>query len=143
MPINFDGLPVETQKLLAQRYGVKKRSSWQIIAIALALIGLPWLILTAWQKSNPVYRATLIKFAPTDDRSLSLTFDLFRRDPGSPFECTLVARDIDKNVVGELEFRVAPASKELVRQTATIPTRLPPVNGAVLACRTAPDASSK
>ncbi|MFM2175205.1 MAG: hypothetical protein RLZZ527_281 [Actinomycetota bacterium] len=143
MPINFDGLPVETQQLLQERYGLRKRSGWRIVAFAIALIALPWLISTAWQNSNPAFRATLIKFQPIDNRSLSLTFDLSRRDPSAAVECTLVARDIDKNVVGELEVLIEPTDQSLVRTTAVIPTRLPPVNGAIFECRSAPGAGSK
>jgi hypothetical protein len=48
-----------------------------------------------------------------------------------------VARDIDKNVVGEIEDKV-PASKDSsVTISRTIPARIAPVNAAVLECRAA------
>jgi hypothetical protein len=143
MPINFDGLPDETQQLLKARYGVREGRAWRFMAIALALLGLPWLFSTASNYANPEFRATLIKFSPIDDRTLSLTFDLARRDPSAPVECTLVARDIDKNVVGEIEVLIPGSAATMVRTTATIPTRLKPVNGDVFECRSAPGAARK
>ena len=40
MSANFSHLPAETQAMLADRYGIKDRKSWRLIAILVALIGL-------------------------------------------------------------------------------------------------------
>ena len=51
----------------------------------------------------------------------------------------LLARDIDKNVVGEIEDYLPPAKTDVVTKTTTIPARITPVNAAVLECRAAQD----
>jgi len=47
----------------------------------------------------------------------------------------LLARDYDKNVVGEIEDRVPASVEPAVTITTTIPARVTPVNAAVLECR--------
>jgi hypothetical protein len=94
------------------------------------------LIWTAWVHSNPESRVALISFEAIDDRSISITFALTRRNPKTEFICTLLARDIDKNVVGEIDLPV-PAGVENQKITAEIPTRLPAVNASVIDCRAA------
>jgi hypothetical protein len=39
MSANYSNLPPETQELLAQRYGIKRRYGWKITAALLSLIG--------------------------------------------------------------------------------------------------------
>ena len=80
---------------------------------------------------------TLISFQNEKSDSIDITYKVDRRNPSSPLTCTLVARDIDKNVVGEIEDKV-PASKDSsITISRTIPARIAPVNAAVLECRAA------
>ncbi|MEY4104894.1 MAG: hypothetical protein RLZZ478_257 [Actinomycetota bacterium] len=135
MSANFSHLPAETQAMLADRYGIKERKSWRLIAILVALIGLPWLFWSAWHHSNPEIRVTLVSFQNEKADSIDITYLVQRRDPSTVLSCTLLARDYDKNVVGEIEDRVPASADSEVTITTTIPARVTPVNAAVLECR--------
>lgn len=137
MSANFSHLPAETQALLADRYGIKPRKVWKIAAFLFAVIGLPWLFWSAWHFSNPEIRVTLISFQNETNDSIEITYLVQRREPSIPLTCTLLARDFDKNVVGEIEDRIAASSSSSVTITTTIPARITPVNAAVLECRAA------
>lgn len=132
---NFDELPRETQELLIARYGAARKNYWKFLALALLALGLPWLMWSAWYHSNPEVRVTLVSFKPIDDRSIEITFDIDRRDPELAYTCTLIARDYEKNVVGEIDFPVAPSDSSPTQIRAVIPTRLAAVNAGVLECR--------
>ena len=135
MSANFSHLPAETQAMLADRYGIKERKSWRLVAILVALIGLPWLFWSAWHHSNPEIRVTLVSFQNEKADSIDITYLVQRRDPSTVLSCTLLARDYDKNVVGEIEDRVPASADSEVTITTTIPARVTPVNAAVLECR--------
>jgi hypothetical protein len=137
MSANFSNLPLETQELLAQRYGLKRRNGWKIPAAILLMIGLPWLMWSAWHHSNPEIRVTLISFQNEKSDSIEITYVVERRDPSRELTCTLVARDIDKNVVGEIEDKVPASTSSNITISRTIPARIAPVNAAVLGCRAA------
>lgn len=120
-------------EFLRERYGVKP-GRWKYVALFIAVIAIPWLLWTAWVHSNPESRTSLISFKAVDDRAISITFALTRKNPDTEFICTLLARDIDKNVVGEIDLLV-PAGVKNQKVTAQIPTRLPAVNAGVVECR--------
>ena len=131
----FAELPRETQELLNSRYGVSSHSYWRYLALALLTLGLPWLMWSAWYHSNPESRVTLVSFTPIDDRSIEITFDLDTRDSGLAHSCTLIARDFEKNVVGEIDIPIAPSATNPIKIRAIIPTRLAAVNAGILECR--------
>lgn len=80
---------------------------------------------------------TLISFQNETTNSIEITYLVERRDPSQQLRCTLLARDIDKNVVGEIDQVIPPSQIGKQSFTTTIPTRIPPVNAAVLDCRAA------
>ncbi|MFM8961527.1 MAG: DUF4307 domain-containing protein [Actinomycetota bacterium] len=131
-------LPRETKELLEARYGKSEPGLWKCLAIAILVIGLPWLMWSAWYHSNPPARVTLVSFKPIDERAIEITFELDRSDPKIAQSCTLVARDFDKNIVGEIDLEVASSGANPVKITAVIPTRLAAVNAGVLECRIKP-----
>lgn len=116
------------------RYGVRPPSKWQIPAIFFALLGISWLVWAGLHHSNPPYRTTLISFSITSEKEVSIRYSLERRSSETPFACTLVARDIDKNVVGQID-EVIPAGKSKKELITLIPTRGPAVNADVIRCR--------
>lgn len=131
----FADLPKQTQELLQQRYGAKRRNYWQVAALLILALGLPWLMWSAWHHSNPSARITLVSFKPIDARSIEIKFELIRRDPGVAQLCTLIARDFDKNIVGEIDVTIpATPDKQSLIITEVIPTRLEAVNAGVLGC---------
>ena len=80
---------------------------------------------------------TLISFQNESEKSIEITYLVERRDPKQPLSCTLLARDIDKNVVGEIEDLVPASTIRSKTITTIIPTRIAPVNAAVLECNAA------
>ena len=116
------------------RYGVRPPSKWQIPAIVCALLGISWLVWAGLHHANPPFRTTLISFSITNEKEISIRYSLERHSATTPFTCTLVARDIDKNVVGQID-EVIPAGKSKTERITLIPTRGPAVNADVILCR--------
>lgn len=136
-------LTPEVQELLARRYGKRFGSrglkGWKLTALVVSAFFIPWLLWSAWHHSNPEIRTALISFQNATDNSIDITYLVERRSPATSLLCTLIARDIDKNVVGEIQEKVPPAKQRAVTITTTIPTRFTPVNAAVLECSAAQD----
>jgi len=127
----------DEESFLIERYGKNYYSSsrWKIPAALVALIGIPWLLWSAGFHSSPNIREELIAFKVIDERSIEITYLVERNAKDLSMECILVARDFDKNVVGEVidEFSPNPAPRQEVR-TRTIPTRSLAVNADVISC---------
>jgi len=122
---------------LIERYGKFYRTSprWKIPGAIVALIGIPWLLWSAGYHSQPSIRHELIAFKVIDPTKVEITYLLERNDSNLQVVCTLVARDFEKNVVGEVtdEFEAndAPSRQTLTR---AIPTRIRAVNADVIGC---------
>ena len=127
----------ESDAYLIARYGKHHHNSprWKIPAAIIALIGIPWLLWSAGYHSQPSIRHELLAFKVIDPTKIEITYLLERNVSGLEVICTLVARDFEKNVVGEVtdEFEAndAPSSQ---RKTRTIPTRIRAVNADVIGC---------
>ena len=93
----------DEESFLIERYGKNYYSSsrWKIPAALVALIGIPWLFWSAGFHSSPSIREELIAFKVIDERSIEITYLVERNAKDLSMECILVARDFDKNVVGE------------------------------------------
>ena len=124
---------------MEERYGKKRNNAWKIPAAIIFVIFIPWLMWSAWHHSNPEIRYTLVSFQNEKTGSIDITYLIERREPSTPLTCTLVARDIDKNIVGEIEVLIPGATEKQLTKTTTIPTRISPVNAAILDCRAAQD----
>ena len=135
MPADFSKLDPQTRTFLEKRYGIKpSKGRWRWVALLIALLGLPWLFWSAWHHSNPEIRYSVVSYRPIDSTSIEITFDINRKRPSQVLLCTVIARDFDRNVVGELDLTIAPSKESLIRQSARIPTRLPAVNADLLRC---------
>lgn len=139
MSDRFSNLTPEQRALMDERYGKRRKNTWMIPAALTFMIFIPWLMWSAWHHSNPNIRYTLVSFQNEKSDSIDITYLIERRDPATPLYCTLVARDIDKNVVGEIEDLVPGTTTRQLTKTTTIPTRITPVNAAVTGCRAAQD----
>ena len=117
----------------ADRYGVRKAPQWQLPATIIAILGVCWVLWAGWHHAHPQVRATLISFNVTGEKSVSMRYEVIRRDANQEISCTLVARDFVKNVIGQIEDLI-PAGEITVTREVTIPTRTKPVNAAVLDC---------
>lgn len=119
---------------LSDRYG-RRALRWKPVAFALLIIGGAWLVWAGVYHSRPDVRNSLISFSIPSDRAVNVRYTIDRRNPHEAAICTLVARDLDKNVVGEIEDEI-PAGAAHVEMTTLIPTRTQAVSAGISRCRT-------
>ena len=89
---------------------------------------------SALYHSNPSLRSQLVSFTITDDRAASVRYFIEREDSNQVVVCTLIARDFDKNIVGQIDQEIA-AGKSKVELVTSVPTRSEAVNADVSSCR--------
>lgn len=122
---------------LRERYGnsqeKKRLGRWKLPAIGLAIIGGAWLIWSGSHASSPELRTTLISFKSTSENSIELRYSIQIKHPVGNHQCTLIARDADKNTVGEVVDHI-PLGQTSISRVVTIPTRLKAVNAAISSC---------
>ena len=116
------------------RYGVRPTKRWVLPATVIAVIGMSWLVWVGLHHSNPDIRSSVISFTATTDREMSIRYEVVRKDKDQVLTCTLVARDYDKTVVGQIEDEIGPGLA-VVQKNTEIPTRSQGVNADVVACR--------
>lgn len=116
------------------RYGAARPKLWPAIALVTALLGTGWLMWSALYHSNPALRSQLISFSAQDDRAISVRYFIERADSQQVFICTLIARDFDKNIIGQIDQEIA-AGKSKVELVTLVPTRSLAVNADVSSCR--------
>ena len=116
------------------RYGVRQAKGWVVPAVVIAVIGISWLVWAGLHHSNPDIRFSVISFTATTDREMSIRYEVVREDKNQVISCTLVARDYDKTVVGQIEDEIGPGLA-VVQKSTGIPTRSQGVNADVVACR--------
>ena len=116
------------------RYGVRPAKRWVLPATVIAAVGISWLVWVGLHHSNPEIRSSVISFTATTDREMSIRYEVVRKDKDQVLTCTLVARDYDKTVVGQIEDEIGPGLA-VVQKNTEIPTRSQGVNADVVACR--------
>ena len=116
------------------RYGVKQSRSWVAIALITAVVGVGWIIWAGLHHSNPAIRTQLISFVVDNDREVSVRYSVDRHSTTATTVCTLIARDYDKNIVGQLDQEI-PAGLAKVELVTVVPTRSEAVNADVSSCR--------
>jgi len=117
-----------------ERYGASKPTRWPAIALLVGAVGIGWLMWSALYHSNPSLRSQLVSFTITDDRAASVRYFIEREDSNQVVVCTLIARDFDKNIVGQIDQEI-PAGKSKVELVTDVPTRSEAVNADVSSCR--------
>lgn len=128
---------VLTDPRLMQRYGIKKAGGnrYPLIAVSALLVS-AWFIWSGYNAANPEVRSDLISFKNIDDQSISITYSIQARNINIDHSCSLIARDLEKNTVGEVSdqmpARSLSAGKNL--RTIVISTRLPAVNAGISSC---------
>ena len=118
------------------RYGASKGVKWPAVAIVVAILGIGWLLWSALYHSNPPLRHQLVSFTIESDREASVRYFIERSDSQQVVICTLIARDFDKNIVGQIDQEIA-AGKAKVELVTAVPTRSEAVNADVSSCRAA------
>jgi hypothetical protein len=84
--------------------------------------------------SDPAIRSEVISFNVTSEREISIRYRIDRTDSNQVVICTLTARDLDKNVIGQIDDTI-PAGSAYSEQTTVIPARSTPVTAAIVRCR--------
>ena len=116
------------------RYGVRPRNRWVIPAVICAVTGISWLIWDGLHHANPQIRSSMISFSPISDREISLRYSVQRSDKNVTVICTLIARDIEKNIVGQIDEEFGPGLASFQKTTA-IAARTKAVFADVAGCR--------
>lgn len=116
-----------------ERYGIKPANRWRPIAIVILLIGTIWLLWAGLHHARPEITSRLISFKVSDDREIVIRYEATRRDSQQVLTCTLVARDIDKLIVGQIDD-VVPVGESLIDRSIAIPTRNLAATATVLRC---------
>ena len=116
------------------RYGVKQSRSWIAVALITAVVGVGWITWAGLHHSNPAIRTQLISFVVDNDRAMSVRYSVDRHSTSATTVCTLIARDYDKNIVGQIDQEI-PAGLSNVELVTVVPTRSEAVNADVSSCR--------
>lgn len=123
---------------LRERYGIKSAGKKRIwITVCSLFIVLAWFIWSGTNFANPDIRSTLISFKVVSDQKISITYKISVRDTEIDHSCSLVAKDIDKNTVGEV-IDLIPAGTLVAgenQRTIEISTRIPAVNAGIASCQ--------
>jgi Domain of unknown function (DUF4307) len=124
----------ESQFDYNDRYGIRPSKAWIRYASLFVLVGGAWIVWAGLHHSNPELRSDLISFTTKDPRNPTIRYSVQRRDTTKSVTCTLAARDIDQNVVGQIDDTI-PMGASYTERTVTIPTRADAVNAGIARCR--------
>jgi hypothetical protein len=110
---------------LAERYGRNPRGNRRALTVAvlISLTFVTWLIWVALQHARPIASVTLIAFDVRSDREVSIRYEVGRRDAKTPLYCTLIARDFQTSIVGEVRDEIPGGGSTRVARQVSIPTR--------------------
>jgi hypothetical protein len=129
---------VLTDPALQARYGFSggKNKRFFIAGILLSITA-AWFIWSGFNAANPNLRSELISFKVIDDQRISITYKIIVRDLTKDHSCSVVARDIDKNTVGQVRDLMPSGSLQAGSnlRTVEIATRLPAVNAGIASCQ--------
>lgn len=120
---------------MSDRYLPHQPNRFQKPLIAIGFIAL--FIVTAlgaYRFANPPIRASLIAFSIISDKEVNVKYSVNRRDPKQILLCTLVARDINKTIVGQIEILVPATTAKSIRMNSQVPTRVRAVTAGVVRC---------
>jgi hypothetical protein len=73
-------------------------------------------------------------FEVLDDRTVSITISVTRKDPSRPVVCIVRARTRDGAETGRREILVGPSEAKTVQVTTTVESYRPPVVGDIYGC---------
>ena len=127
----------EVMAFLRERYGktAKRKwlAGWKLPAVAIAIVGGIWIAWSGGHAANPEIRSSLISFKSTSPTSIDIRYSVQIKHPVGNHQCTLIARDSEKNTVGEIVDHI-PLGQASATRNVRIPTRLLAVNAAISSC---------
>ena len=88
----------------------------------------------AYRFANPPIRASLVAFSITSDKEVNIKYAIDRRDPKQVLICTLIARDMEKTIVGQIDIQVPATPKKSIEMVSAVPTRVRAVTAGVVRC---------
>lgn len=90
-----------------------------IVVAVIAVVGLTWLVRTAWVQSQPAVSGDVAVWNVESDQRVRFTLTVDRRDPGVPVGCRVIAQAANHQTVGEKTIELDPGEVALVdvRQT--------------------------
>ena len=118
-----------------ERYGVRPANRWITPAIILGAAGVSWLIWAGLHHSNPNIRSSVISYTASTDREITLSYSVVRKDKEQVLICTIIGRDYEKNIVGQIDDKI-PLGTSSETRIVRIPTRLAAVNAQIETCST-------
>lgn len=109
---------------IARRYPPRRtpRWAWIPLAIACALVGGTWLLWTALYGANPPVSARITAFHVTSDTSVDAVLTVQRPDPRLAVTCTVVAKAVSYETVGQLPVEVGASEQGLLDVPVTLRT---------------------
>jgi hypothetical protein len=121
---------------LDERYGRKPGKNRRVLSVAIliSLAFITWLLWVAVQHARPIASVTLISFDVRSDREVSIRYEVGRRDAKTPLYCTLIARDFQTSIVGEVRDDIPAGGANLVARQVTIPTRARAATALIARC---------
>lgn len=120
---------------MSDRYIPHQPNRYQKPLLAVAFIALTLMTaFGAYRFANPPIRASLIAFSITSDKEVSIKYSIDRRDPKQNLICTLVAKDIEKTIVGQIEIQIPPTTAKSIEMISAVPTRVRAVTAGVVRC---------
>lgn len=110
---------------LDDRYGRRSGRNNRVITttVVIGVTLVTWLIWAALQHSRPIASVTLISFDVRSDREVSIRYEVARREANTALVCTLIARDFQTSIVGEVRDEIRSGGTALVAREVAIPTR--------------------
>jgi hypothetical protein len=110
---------------LDERYGRRPGRNRRTLtaAVLISVTFISWLLWVALQHARPIASVNLISFDVRSDRAVSIRYEVGRRDAKTHLYCTLIARDFQTSIVGEIRDEIAGGGPRLVAREVTIPTR--------------------
>lgn len=134
-----DTSPSPTASLTADRIAArypKRRSGYVVaaLAVAVAILGLGWLMWAALFHANPAIAGEVQSFRVTSDTDVVVLLRVDRPDPSIAGRCTVIAQSEDHRRVGELEVNVPPGGERITDLTVTVRTLGKAVSASLSGC---------
>ena len=120
---------------MSDRYIPHQPNRFQKPLLAVAFIALTLVTaFGAYRFANPPIRASLIAFSIISDTEVNVKYSVDRQDPKQILTCTLVAKDMDKTIVGQVEIQVPATTNKSIEMSSQVPTRVRAVTAGVVRC---------
>lgn len=109
---------------IARRYPPRRtpRWAWIPLAVAVAVVGGVWLLWSALYGANPPVSARISSFHVTSDTTVDAVLTVQRPDPAVRARCTVVAKAVSYETVGQLLVQVEASDQGLQDIPVTLRT---------------------